>query len=206
MKVGDTFKIGDVSEIYHDDVTFTTLSEHISTDVPKHIRLGEVLLEVIDIGASVITVKSHRDYTFQKNERISLIRGGIECLPYLNNGDINKAIKFLTQCGVESIDYVAVPIERASDLAIVLERLAFYNLEAKDVSNDADLRKIKPFYEGLIAKIGSKAGLNDFEEILSKLNADKDAIMIDRTNLALELKNKEKLDTATTHFIKKSNF
>ena len=45
-------------------------------------------------------------------------------------------------------------------------------------------------YEGIIAKVGSYSGLYFFEEILSKLDADTDAIMIDRSTLGLELKFK----------------
>ena len=98
---------------------------------------------------------------------------------------------------------MAVPVEREGDITRVRNRLAFYNhdIEAIDVLNEVELCNFEPFYEALIAKIGSKAGIDNFEEILRKLNIDKDAIMIDRTNLALELTNKEKLDTATTHFV-----
>ena len=190
--------------MYADDVAFMTLWEHITTDVEigERLVLGEVVLEVTDISAGVITVKSNRDYTFQENEKIRLARDGFDYLPYLV-GNIDKAFKFLAQCGVNNIDYVAVPVEREDDITRVRNRFAFYNHDIKsiDALNEVELCNFEPFYEGLIAKIGSEAGIDNFEEILRKLNNDKDAIMIDRTNLALELTDKEKLDTATTHFI-----
>ena len=137
-----------------------TLKEHVTTDmaVCEHLLLGEVVLEVIEIGAGVITVKSNRNYTFQKNKKIRLARGGYDLF-----GSVNKAFKFLTQCSVGSIDYVAVPVERASVIR-VWKRFSFYN---KNESLGAE-----PFYEGLVAKIGSEAGLNNFEEILSELDTD----------------------------------
>ena len=96
VEAGQTFKIGDESEMYSDDVDFMTLWEHISTDVEigERLHLGDVVLEVTDIGAGVITVKSDRNHTFQENERIKIARGGFDYQPYLL-GDINKAFKFL---------------------------------------------------------------------------------------------------------------
>ena len=190
--------------MYADDVAFMTLWEHITTDVEIGVRLllGEVVLEVTDISAGVITVKSNRDYTFQENEKIRLARDGFDYLPYLV-GNIDKAFKFLAQCGVSNIDYVAVPVEHEDDITRVRNRFAFYkhDIKAIDALNEVELCNFEPLYEGLIAKIGSEAGIDNFEEILRNLNIDKDAIMIDRTNLALELTDKEKIDTATTHFI-----
>ena len=43
-------------------------------------------------------------------------------------------------------------------------------------------------FQGLVAKVGSSTSLHNFEEILSKLDNSKDAIMIDRAKLSLELK------------------
>ena len=54
--------------------------------------------------------------------------------------------------------------------------------------------------------MGSYNGLYFFEEILSKLDADTDAIMIDRSTLGLELKFKQDIDKATSIFVKKSAF
>ena len=73
-----------------------TLWEHITTDVEigERLLLGEVVIEVIEIYAGVITVKSNRNYTFQENEKIRLARGGFDYLPYLV-GNIDKAFKFL---------------------------------------------------------------------------------------------------------------
>ena len=66
--------------------------------------------------------------------------------------------------------------------------------------------KLSSFFNGLVAKIGSETGLENFEGILNELDAEKDAIMIDQSNLALEMTNRDKLKMATTHFVEKSAF
>ena len=113
----ETFKIGDQSEMYPDGVDFMTLWEHLTTDVEigERLHLGEVVVEVTDIAAGVITVKSDRDYTFQENERIKIARGGFDYQPYLL-GDINKAFKFLGSTAYLEVDYLAVPVEYVSEV------------------------------------------------------------------------------------------
>ena len=66
--------------------------------------------------------------------------------------------------------------------------------------------KLSSFFDGLVVKIGSETGLSNFEGILKELDSEKDAIMIDQSNLALELTNGDKLKMATTHFVEKSAF
>ena len=157
----------------------------IDVEVGELLYLGDAILEVTEIGNGFITVKSQSDYTFQEKERIKLTRGGFEYQSYLRD-DVNEAFKFLAQCGITSIDYVAVPVECASDIVRPMNRFAV---------SDSDVRLriagLEPRnYEGIIAKIGSQTSLRNFEEILAELDSDKDAIMIDRTNLAYEIKTK----------------
>ena len=53
-------------------IAFMTPWKHMITDVKvgERLFLGDTVIEVTEIGAGFITVKSDRDYTFQRYERI----------------------------------------------------------------------------------------------------------------------------------------
>ena len=167
--------------------------------VGERLFLSDAIIEVTEISVGFITVKSDRDFTFQENEKIKMNRNGTS---YWQRNDVNNAFVFLSKCGIDVIDYVAVPVERASD---VVKPKNMFALPDEDTQlRNAGLRLRN--YEGIIAKVGSYNGLFCFEEILSKLDSGKDAIMIDRTSLALDLKYEQISDTATSIFVKKSAF
>jgi hypothetical protein len=81
--------------------------------VVERLFLSNAIIQVTEISADFITVKSDRDYTFQENEKIKLNRNGTS---YWQRNDVNNAFVFLSKCGIDVIDYVAVPVERASDV------------------------------------------------------------------------------------------
>jgi hypothetical protein len=97
--------------------TFMMDSDNIYKDVEvgERLQFGEVVLEVTHIVGESIRVKSDRDYIFMEkygklNERIKSNRVGSSYEPLRNYKSLNFTMKGI------SIDYVAYPVESASDI------------------------------------------------------------------------------------------
>ena len=62
----------EIEAAFEMEVAFMTPWKYMITDVKvgERLFLSDAVIEVTEISAGFITVKSDRDYTFQRNERI----------------------------------------------------------------------------------------------------------------------------------------
>lgn len=97
--------------------------------------------------------------------------------------DTNIVLNIFKESDID-IHYLALPVESAVDIDRQMMLLLNKPLSLDEVES------------GLVAKVGSKAALNNFEGIIGALDSGFDAIMIDQINLGQELINEEQIKKA----------